>query len=51
MSALSAHFGEFAEPVGGGNSTIHEDVAAGDESTICAHQQRGNLLAQFSRKF
>ena len=33
---------KFAVPVRGGHSTIHEDVAAGDEPTVRAHEQRGD---------
>src|SRR5690348_2357611 len=32
---------QLAVPVGGGHSAIYQDVAAGNEPTVRAHQQRG----------
>ena len=37
---VRADFREIAEPIGGGHSTIHQEVAAGDEASIGSHQQR-----------
>ena len=31
--------GEVAEPVGGGDAAIHEEIAAGDERSVRAHEQ------------
>src|SRR5215207_1136435 len=39
---LCAHFGEVAVPVGGGHPAVHEDVAAGDEPPVRAHEQRAH---------
>ena len=33
---------EFAVPVGGGHAAIHEEVAAGDEPAVRAHEQRAD---------
>src|SRR4051812_9941879 len=30
---------EFAEPIGGGHTTIHEEVASGDKSSIRSHEE------------
>ena len=35
--------GKFAEPVGGRNTAVYEEVAAGDERTVQAHKERGNV--------
>jgi hypothetical protein len=39
--------GELAVPVGGGHASVHQDVAAGDEPAVRAHEQcahRGHLV-------
>src|ERR1700690_2723866 len=33
---------EFAEPVRGGNSAVHEEVAASDERAVLAHKERAD---------
>jgi len=33
---------KFAKPVGGGNSTVHKEVAAGDECAVRSHQESGD---------
>src|SRR5512132_4054865 len=35
-------WGEVAEEPGGGDATVHEHVAAGDEGTVGAHEERGH---------
>jgi hypothetical protein len=33
---------EFAEPVGGGDAAVHEDVAAGDKASVGPHEERSD---------
>ena len=35
-------WGKFAVKVGGGHATVHEEVAAGDERPVGAHEQRAD---------